>query len=99
MLKLHLTCCECPEQYDVYDEAGEQVGYLRLRHGSFTAKHKGVNGRLVYEASPLGDGRFEDTERVRFLNAACRAIERAILEEAQPIYELIDKAPNQDAPA
>ena len=36
MYKIELvkTCGACPEQYDAYFE-GYQVGYLRLRHGTF----------------------------------------------------------------
>jgi len=35
--KLVLTCGACPEQYDVFKN-GQQVGYLRLRHGFFSAE-------------------------------------------------------------
>lgn len=28
-----LTCIACPEQYDVFNANGDQVAYVRLRHG------------------------------------------------------------------
>lgn len=107
MLKLLKTCFACPEQYDVYDEKGQMVAYFRLRHGVFRADlaSKGDDGEhvfkeTVYESSPLGDGIFKDKERVHHLNAACRAVEHAILHgvekteyETVPIYEVIDKRP------
>lgn len=65
--RLIRTCMACPEQYDVLLD-NIQIGYLRLRHGKFTAKyvleHKDV---LVYEASPEGDGIFLDNERYKYL--------------------------------
>jgi len=63
------TCNESPEQYDVKKD-GEQVAYLRLRHGCFTAECPDVRGELVYEAEPEGDGMFNQDEREGFLSAA-----------------------------
>jgi len=73
-LKLVLTCPACPEQYDVFDESGRQVGYLRLRHGFFRADYPDVGGETVYTDDPEGDGIFLDTERERYLTEAVRAI-------------------------
>lgn len=70
------TCGACPEQYDAYI-GDKQVGYLRLRHGTFRVYYPGVNIKLVFEACPDGDGIFEDYEREQFLETA----KRAILEE------------------
>lgn len=75
---LWLTCGGCPEQYDVFDKDGTQVGYLRLRHGTFTAEVPDVGGELVYEAEPEGDGVFKDNERMHYLTEAVRAIKRKI---------------------
>ena len=47
-IKLTLTCTACPEQYDALYE-GKVVGYLRLRHGSFT-----VHSCTPTEVSHLG---------------------------------------------
>lgn len=67
---LKMTCSACPEQYDVFLN-GEEVGYLRLRHGIFRADCK---EETVYMAHPMGDGMFDDDEREFYLNQACKAI-------------------------
>lgn len=59
------TCDACPEQYDVYNDCGEIVGYVRLRWGNLTCEYPDVGGELIYEAS-IGDeltGRFENDEQ------------------------------------
>lgn len=66
---LVMTCGACPEQYDVF--FGDfQIGYLRLRHGSFTASYPDHGGDCVYYGYPKGDGLFEDAERMFFLKEA-----------------------------
>lgn len=70
---LECTCGACPEQYDVFQN-GEQVGYLRLRHGRFYAVVPDVCGDIVFEANPDGDGCFYDHERDYFLTKAVREI-------------------------
>lgn len=71
--KLEQTCGACPEQYDVY--LGEnKVGYLRLRHGHFTAEVPDSGGELVFEDNPRGDGCFCHDERETYLTAAILAI-------------------------
>lgn len=63
------TCYACPEQYDVY--FGDfQIGYLRLRHGNFTAEYPDVGGRLAFQDYPKGDGVFETDERYAYLELA-----------------------------
>ena len=44
-----LTCGWSPEQYDVIDGRGKEVGYVRLRHGRLTADygHRGGNGGWI----------------------------------------------------
>lgn len=77
--KLVCTSIACPEQYDVY--AGDrQVGYLRLRHGWFRADAPHHGGETVYEASPEGDGMFEDHEREKYLTEAVTAIQKYLNE-------------------
>lgn len=71
---LVLTCSACPEQYDVF-LGDEQVGYLRLRHGSFRADTPHCGGETVYRAEPVGDGIFETAERERYLIEAVEAID------------------------
>ena len=73
-LKLIETCWACPEQYDVLDPDGDIVGYLRLRHGRFTAHLDDAAGPVVFEGCPNGDGRFDDEERDRYTNQALKAI-------------------------
>ena len=64
----------CPEQYDVYYK-GENVAYMRLRHGTFRVEVKGV---IVYEADTDGDGSFMQHERKKFIIEGLRAIDRKI---------------------
>lgn len=78
-LKIICTCSACPEQYDVHDQDGQTVGYLRLRHGFFRAEAY-VDGdeHIVYTATTEGDGSFEPEERQGHLDRALDAIERAL---------------------
>ena len=71
------TCYACPEQYDAFKD-GEQVGYLRLRHGGFTVDYPDCGGEEIYEASPNGDGLFEDKEREFYLKQAVNAINKKL---------------------
>ena len=83
-LRLEMTCGACPEQYDAYDVQGEgesSIGYLRLRHGSFTVEYPDVGGELVYSAHPKGDGIFYKEERDYYLTAACKALRARIDKE------------------
>lgn len=74
--KLVRTCFACPEQYDVFlDEV--QIGYLRLRHGTFRAEYPDCGGEVVYMASPEGDGIFCDDERTHFLTEAVQNLLKA----------------------
>ncbi len=67
------TCHACPEQYDILIN-GQLAGYLRLRHGYFCATSPDVDGVVVYEAYPEGDGLFEETERGQHLANAQKAV-------------------------
>lgn len=75
-LRLVCTCGACPEQYDVFD-GDTQVGYLRLRHGSFRADVPDCGGKTVYAAHTQGDGVFYDDERMHYLTEAVAAIQKA----------------------
>lgn len=72
-LELVLTCSACPEQYDAMFD-GRLVGYLRLRHGEFTVTCPDVDGQIVLDARPRGDGSFDDDERDDYLRRAKAAI-------------------------
>ncbi len=71
------TCFACPEQYDVFDEEGRQVAYVRLRWGSLYAECPYVGGTEVYSVGIGNDaGRFRsDRERTRHLLAIAKRIE------------------------
>jgi len=62
-----------PEQYLVYQN-GEQVAYLRLRHGVFTIEMPDACDKLVYKAKPEGQGMFLDEERKYYLAKATQII-------------------------
>jgi hypothetical protein len=74
-ITLTQTCWGCPEQYDAYLD-GEIIGYLRLRHGSFTVSYPWSGGDVVYRAAPRGDGLFEEDERDAYLTRAKEALAR-----------------------
>lgn len=73
-LKLVETCGGCPEQYDVFTEDGIQVGYLRLRHGTFRVDYPACGDEVIYLANPQGDGVFQEDERMEYLAQALIAI-------------------------
>ena len=81
--ELRETCMACPEQYDVRDDAGNQVGYLRLRFGRFYAAYPDAGGEIVFEKIWRGDdykGCFDsDEERGLYLTLAVRSLRRAML--------------------
>ena len=54
-LNFNCTCGACPEQYDVFDDNGYIVGYVRLRWGVLTCEYPNVGGKCIYHAS-IGDG-------------------------------------------
>lgn len=87
-ITLKQTCWACPEQYEAYDENGNYVAYLRLRHGFFTVE---CGGKNVYATTTQGDGIFDEDERVYHLNTACKRIMAHYAEEKVdelPIYEV-----------
>lgn len=80
---LRMTCGACPEQYNAYI-GDKQVGYFRLRHGSFRVDYPECGGETVFYSSNVkGDGVFEDDEREYFLTKGVIAILDIIKEEEQ----------------
>lgn len=73
-LRLVCTSPACPEQYEVLDAEGKQVGYLRLRHGRFRADYPDCGGETVYVSNTKGDGVFSEEERVPELTNAVRKL-------------------------
>ena len=82
--ELRCTCHGFPEQYDVFKD-GRQVGYLRLRHGSFRVDVPDCGGETIYSASPNGDGGFDDDERAHYLKAAVEAIHKHLRAGVLPL--------------
>lgn len=109
---LKLTCTSYPEQYDVFlgDEDGEQIGYLRLRHGYFRADYPNVMGYEVYGVDLDsgvrygGRGEFDDYQRLHYLTEAVNALlthhwkETPIDGECRVIEDTVE-AISLDAPA
>lgn len=80
------TCGACPEQYDVVRE-GKQVGYLRLRHGSFRADCPDCMSETVLMTRDVkGDGIFESYERDFWLKEAITSIDKH-LEQNPHLFE------------
>lgn len=73
------TCKAFPEQYDVFYK-GEQVGYIRLRHGYMSVEYPDVDGKLVYEKEfRFEKGEFDSTiERYSYLIKAVLAIKKEL---------------------
>jgi len=57
---------------------GNQIGYLRLRHGHFAAHAYDPSGPVVYEADTIGDGIFDSSEREEHIINAIVAIIRKV---------------------
>ena len=86
--RFELTCQACPEQYDVYDLAGTQVAYCRLRHGHFRVNCPEHGGDIVYAVNTIGDGIFEPGERMGHLMIAALKIQEWIAEQMFKPYSL-----------
>ena len=84
-LKFVETCWAAPEQYDVFDENDNQVGYVRLRWGRLRCDYPSCGGETIYVAE-FDDrymGRFDGLERKRFLQYIADAILEKINKEKQ----------------
>ena len=75
-MRFELTCSESPEQYDVFNDQGDQIAYIRLRYGYVTATVPGVFGDVVFESRTKGFNKFEDDERPVMLAAIRSAISK-----------------------
>lgn len=71
-----LTGSACPEQYNVVDGAGQQVGYVRLRHGLLTVTWPNAYGeKIVLKTFGDGLGCFKDqAQRTVWLEKAALTI-------------------------
>ena len=71
-----MTCGACPEQWEFYDnDTGEQIAYLRLRHGNFRVDVPKCKGETIYRAVIADEaGMFSHEERRHYLNEAAKAV-------------------------
>ena len=76
----NLTCSGCPEQYDVFDSNGNQVGYVRLRWGYLRVDYPHHGGEVIYdyEFSDGWKGSFTEEEREHYLKEIAEAISNRI---------------------
>ena len=66
-----LTSGMCPEQYDVFNKDGEQVGYIRLRWGHLRCDVPDCGGETIYEhhfSNGLKGSFDNERERNKYLN-------------------------------
>ena len=75
-----LTCCGCPEQYEVFDSNGNQVGYVRLRFGYLRVDYPDCGGEVIYDHlfSDEWKGIFTEDEREYYLKEIAEAISKRI---------------------
>ena len=72
-IELVCTCGACPEQYNAFID-GEMVGYFRLRHGRFRVDYPDSGGATLLSEATIGDGIFDESERMDCLTRGCKAI-------------------------
>lgn len=82
-------CEACPEAYDVYLDK-TQIGYLRLRHGYFSARYPDPSGEEVYGCRPIGDGIFDECERRFYLLEAVMRL-TAVHALSTVDYKIVDR--------
>ena len=71
------TCVACPEQYDVFDEYGVQVAYIRLRHGCLRVDAPDCGGDTIYTHEFRDNllGCFDnDNQRMRYLTKIAKLL-------------------------
>lgn len=79
-LVFNLTCCGCPEQYEVFDSNGNQMGYVRLRWGYLRVEYPEYGGEVIYdhEFSDGWKGMLTEDEREHYLKEIAEAISKRI---------------------
>lgn len=71
------TSGSCPEQYDVYNESGEQVAYVRLRSGFLRVDCPDCGCETIYthEFDDGLKGCFDnDSEKYTYINKIIKSI-------------------------
>ena len=92
--KLELSCFMCPEQWDVFSNFFDRVGYIRLRHGDFRVDYPDCGGKTLIAESvdEHGDGAFVSEEiRNVYLLKAVKAIDEEILDQNPSIWRILKK--------
>jgi hypothetical protein len=92
--KLELTCFMCPEQWDVFDDCLDKLGYIRLRHGEFRVDYPDCGGKtLISENIGFdGDGAFINEEiRNVYLLKAVKAIDEEFLDQNPSLWRKLKK--------
>jgi len=90
-LELKRTSYAMPEQYEAFLD-GRQVGYLRLRHGTFRAHYPDHMAPPVYIAETMGSASFDGREREQQIRAALVEILKADgLENPIPGFDLPER--------
>jgi len=75
--EFRMTCIACPEQYDVFNEYGVQVAYIRLRGGSLRVEVPDCCGETVYihEFLDAMKGCFRSPrQRIRYLKKIAKIL-------------------------
>ena len=87
-LTFNMTCSGYPEQYDVVDSNGNQVGYVRLRFGHLRVDYPDCGGEVIYnhEFSDEWKGEFTEDEREHYLKEIAAAISKANRLDVEMIY-------------
>lgn len=67
---LEETCGACPESWNVYTEEDGYLGYLYVRHGSYTVWDTGDN-QVYCNRDIKGDGLFDYDEREHYMKIGC----------------------------
>ena len=74
------TCGASPEQYEVFDSNGNQVGYVRLRFGYLRVDYPDSGGEVIYDHlfSDGWKGMFTKYEREHYLKEIAEVISKRI---------------------
>ena len=81
-LEFRMTCIACPEQYDVFDEEGIQVAYIRLRYGYLSVDIPDCDGETIYthEFDDKWKGVFDnEEERFNYLYDIAKIIKESTI--------------------
>lgn len=71
------TCYAAPEQYEVFDENREEIGFVKLKHGELRAAYPGFAGEKVFGHTFNDNGKeffFDDEEREEMLSHIAKTL-------------------------